>query len=73
LRSHKFMDAYLKGLNGRQAAWAARKYRGHWVFPASLMADMEKENMKYCTISISWKGVVTCDIFFHIGLGKSGL
>ncbi|THV05625.1 hypothetical protein K435DRAFT_816328 [Dendrothele bispora CBS 962.96] len=45
-RSHKFMDAYSKGLNGRQAAWAARKYRGHRVLPASLMADMEKENMK---------------------------
>ncbi|THU99299.1 hypothetical protein K435DRAFT_818623 [Dendrothele bispora CBS 962.96] len=45
-RSHKFMDAYSKGLDGRQAAWAARKYRGHRVLPASLMADMEKENMK---------------------------
>ncbi|KAG1730206.1 hypothetical protein EDB19DRAFT_1641456 [Suillus lakei] len=27
-----FIDAYHKGLNGRQAAWAAKKYRGHTVF-----------------------------------------
>ncbi|KIK75126.1 hypothetical protein PAXRUDRAFT_173710 [Paxillus rubicundulus Ve08.2h10] len=24
-----FMDAYWKGLNGKQAAYAARKYHGH--------------------------------------------
>ena len=28
-RSHRFMDAYARGLNGQQAAWAARKYKGH--------------------------------------------
>ena len=27
--SLRFMDAYSRGLNGRQAAWASRKYRGH--------------------------------------------
>jgi hypothetical protein len=36
------MDAYRKGLDGRQAAWAAKKYRGHRVIPASLLADLEK-------------------------------
>ncbi|EDR03806.1 uncharacterized protein LACBIDRAFT_306885 [Laccaria bicolor S238N-H82] len=41
-RSQKFMDAYVKGLNGRQAAWAARKYKGHRVLPDSLMDDLEK-------------------------------
>ncbi|KAF8231706.1 hypothetical protein L208DRAFT_1275389, partial [Tricholoma matsutake] len=40
-----FMDAYEKGLNGRQAAWAARKYRGHRVLPESLMDDLEKTNL----------------------------
>jgi hypothetical protein len=30
-RSRRFMDAYERGLNGRQAAWAARKYKGHRV------------------------------------------
>ena len=36
------MDAYIKGLNGQQAAWAARKYKGHQVLPNSLMDDLEK-------------------------------
>ncbi|KAJ7852102.1 hypothetical protein B0H13DRAFT_1643577, partial [Mycena leptocephala] len=40
-RSMRFMDAYLKGLTGAQAAWAARKYRGHRTVPESLMDDME--------------------------------
>ncbi|KIK59157.1 hypothetical protein GYMLUDRAFT_170127 [Collybiopsis luxurians FD-317 M1] len=26
IRSQHFMDAYTRGLNGRQAAWATRKY-----------------------------------------------
>ncbi|THU97542.1 hypothetical protein K435DRAFT_662608 [Dendrothele bispora CBS 962.96] len=38
-------DAYLKGLNGRQAAWAARKYRGHRVLPESVMEDMRKAGL----------------------------
>ena len=41
-RSRRFMDAYDQGLNGRQAAWATRKYRGHRVIPASIMDDLEK-------------------------------
>ena len=41
-RSRCFMDAYGQGLNGRQAAWASRKYRGHRVLPESLMDDLEK-------------------------------
>lgn len=42
-RSLRFMDAYRKGLNGSQAAWANKKYCGHCVLPKSLMADMERE------------------------------
>jgi len=26
----------------KQAAWAAKKYQGHRVIPASLLADLEK-------------------------------
>ena len=37
------MDAYEQGLNGRQAAWAARKYRGHRVLPMSIMNDLLRE------------------------------
>jgi len=40
------MDAYEKGLNGSQAAWAARKYRGHCVLPQTLIDDMEKAKMR---------------------------
>jgi len=36
------MDAYEQGLNGRQAAWAVRKYQGHRVLPVSIMNDLEK-------------------------------
>jgi len=45
-RSWCFMVAYEKGLNGHEAAWAARKYRGHRIIPESLMADMEKAKMQ---------------------------
>jgi hypothetical protein len=40
------MDAYRKGLNGKQAAWAAKKYRGHRVIPDSILQDLEKANIK---------------------------
>ncbi|KAF8833792.1 hypothetical protein BDN67DRAFT_916252, partial [Paxillus ammoniavirescens] len=45
VRSHRFMDAYSKGLTGKQAAWASKKYRGHQVLPDSLMEDMDKANI----------------------------
>jgi len=44
-RSSRFMDAYSKGLNGRQAAWAARKYRGHRVLPVGIMDELEKAHV----------------------------
>ncbi|KIJ56048.1 hypothetical protein M422DRAFT_239241 [Sphaerobolus stellatus SS14] len=40
-RSAKFMDAYAKGLNGAQAAWAAKKYHGHRVFPENILQELE--------------------------------
>jgi len=40
------MDAYHRGLDGKQAAWAARKYRGHRILPESLMDDLEKAELK---------------------------
>jgi hypothetical protein len=36
------MDAYRKGLNGKQAAWASKKYRGHRVIPMTIMEDLDK-------------------------------
>ena len=41
MQSLQFMDAYWKGLNGHQAAWATKKYRGHHI-PASILADLEE-------------------------------
>ena len=40
-RSHRFMDAYARGLNRQQAALAARKYKGHQVLSKSLMHDLD--------------------------------
>jgi hypothetical protein len=44
-RARRFMDAYHRGLTGKQAAWAGKKYHGHRVLPESLMADMEADDM----------------------------
>ena len=39
------MDAYHRGLDGKQSAWAAKKYRGHQVLPESLMRDLDNANI----------------------------
>ena len=39
------MDAYQKGLNGKQAVWASKKYRGHKVLPESIMMELEEANV----------------------------
>ncbi|KAG1717925.1 hypothetical protein EDB19DRAFT_1064930 [Suillus lakei] len=44
-RSHRFMDTYKKGLTGKQAAWASKKYRGHRVLPYSILAELEKAGL----------------------------
>jgi hypothetical protein len=49
-RSWRFLDAYDRGLNGKQAAWAARKYRGHRVLPQNLMDELGKEGLIEMTI-----------------------
>ncbi|KAF9228321.1 hypothetical protein BS17DRAFT_692066, partial [Gyrodon lividus] len=41
IRLRHFIDAYHKCLNGAQAAWAARKYRGLQVLPFTHMADFD--------------------------------
>ncbi|KIJ54262.1 hypothetical protein M422DRAFT_153768, partial [Sphaerobolus stellatus SS14] len=45
-RSAKFMDAYVKGLNGAQAAWAAQKYHGHHVLPEDIFTELEDTQTK---------------------------
>ncbi|KDQ11231.1 hypothetical protein BOTBODRAFT_162994 [Botryobasidium botryosum FD-172 SS1] len=44
-RSLRFMDAYRKGLNGKQAAWASKKYRGHRVLPERIFEELAKAKM----------------------------
>jgi len=39
----RFIDAYQKGLNGTQAAWAIKKYRGHRVLPQSIMEEFDSD------------------------------
>jgi hypothetical protein len=39
------MDAYEKGLSGKQAAWASKKYKGHRVLPETILNELEKVNI----------------------------
>ena len=41
----RFMDAYRKGLNRNQGAWANKKYRGHRIIPDSILEELEKANI----------------------------
>ncbi|KAF7347122.1 hypothetical protein MVEN_01466400 [Mycena venus] len=41
-RSDRFMDAYRKGLDGVQAVWASKRYRGHRVLPKNIMELFDK-------------------------------
>ena len=38
-----FMDAYRKGLNGNQAAWVNKKYRGHRIIPDSILEELRRQ------------------------------
>ncbi|THV06141.1 hypothetical protein K435DRAFT_816013 [Dendrothele bispora CBS 962.96] len=40
-RSSRFGDSYFYGLNGVQAAWANKKYRGHRTIPPDFRVEME--------------------------------
>jgi hypothetical protein len=41
----RFADAYRRGLNGHQAAWAAKKYHGHRILPDSIMEELDKADL----------------------------
>jgi len=41
--SHWFINAYDKGINVQQAAWAARQYHSHHVLPESLVDDQVEQ------------------------------
>jgi hypothetical protein len=39
--AHHFMDAYSKGLKGKGAAWAVKKYRGHRVLLETILKEFD--------------------------------
>ena len=39
-RSFRYMDAYQKGLNLKQAAYAVKKYKRHRVIPQSILDEL---------------------------------
>ncbi|KAJ7165270.1 hypothetical protein C8R46DRAFT_900574 [Mycena filopes] len=41
-RSLRYTDAYSKGLNGREAAYATKIYRGHRAIPNDYLKDFEQ-------------------------------
>ncbi|KAJ7579497.1 hypothetical protein C8J56DRAFT_796169, partial [Mycena floridula] len=45
IRSLRFMDAYCKGLNRKQATWAAKKYQGHCTIPDSILAELSEADI----------------------------
>jgi hypothetical protein len=36
------MDTYHKGLSGKQATWAAKRYCGHRCVPESILAEYDQ-------------------------------
>ncbi|KAJ7784221.1 hypothetical protein B0H16DRAFT_1296767 [Mycena metata] len=46
LRAHRFADAYRHGLDGAQAVWTARKYKGHRVLPPEFRKEMEDAGIR---------------------------
>ncbi|KAI0753002.1 hypothetical protein C8Q80DRAFT_1096597 [Daedaleopsis nitida] len=44
-RALRFADAYSKGLSGRQAAWATKKYHGHRVIPETVFEQLTQEGL----------------------------
>ncbi|KIK80726.1 hypothetical protein PAXRUDRAFT_157910, partial [Paxillus rubicundulus Ve08.2h10] len=44
LSSH-FIDAYHKGLNGKQAARTAKKYCGHHILPKSILKELDEQHI----------------------------
>ena len=49
-RSLRFMDAYRKGLNGNQAAWASKKYKGHRTIPESILEELGNANLSWYNV-----------------------
>ena len=53
--SHRLMNSYMHGLNGRQVAWAARVYKEHQVVPMNIMEELGNEGIVYSTLHKWWQ------------------
>ncbi|KAJ7850652.1 hypothetical protein B0H14DRAFT_2763117 [Mycena olivaceomarginata] len=45
-RSSRFADAYFHGLDGADAAWANKKYRGHRALPPQFQEDLRQRKSR---------------------------
>ena len=45
-RAARFISAYQQGLTGAEAAWANKRYHGHRILPAELVAEIAAEAKK---------------------------
>ena len=39
--AHQFIDAYVKGFQGKGVTWAAKMYHDHHVLPESILQDFD--------------------------------
>ncbi|KAJ7898861.1 hypothetical protein B0H14DRAFT_2674482 [Mycena olivaceomarginata] len=46
VRSSRFADAYFHGLDGADAAWANKKYRGHRALPPRFQEDLRQRKSR---------------------------
>jgi hypothetical protein len=42
MRLRRFMDAYRKGLDGKQAAWTAKRCHSHRMVSESILTEYDK-------------------------------
>lgn len=47
VRSLRFADAYFRGLDGSDAAWANKRYRGHRTLPPSYLNDLRQRKASF--------------------------
>ncbi|KIK90923.1 hypothetical protein PAXRUDRAFT_150816, partial [Paxillus rubicundulus Ve08.2h10] len=45
-RSCQFVGVYQKGLDGKQAIWAAKNYHRHCVLPPSILREFNEAQVK---------------------------
>lgn len=46
IRAERFLNSYRNGLDGKEAAWTAKKYRGHRTLPPGWHDALKLANIK---------------------------